>query len=287
LGDFFESSSGTVTNLAPFLFNNERLHLEHLASEAMVVGIAIVVEGRLGCGVGVGVVRKGVLSSTSSTFTGLSSSGLVGGLNRSEGGVEGPEVDVQSEKSDPSSGVDKNTSGSRNEPTDAIVLRSGVCIAFLLGLGVERSSEESNSRSCWGWGGWKRLTEDMVRKGAIEELQGSGNERNLESMSILAGGETILSRLISRGTLIDNVASLLMTGIRDGGVCGNGDGGCGEVVGEGEGRAELRNRCFISSMASSVVFFGLGEESEGLEKIFGLGFASSRFVWRSGVLKLS
>jgi hypothetical protein len=134
-----------VTNLAPFLFNNERLHLEHLASEVMVVGIVIVVEGRLDCGVGVGVVRKGVLSSTSSTFTGLSSSGLVGGLSGSEGGVEGPEVDVQSEKSDPSSGVDKNTSGSRNELTDVIVLSSGVRIAFLLGSGVERSSEESNS----------------------------------------------------------------------------------------------------------------------------------------------
>ena len=115
-----------MTNLAPFLFNNERLHLEHLASEVMVVGIAIVVEGRLGWGVGVGVVRKGVLPSIFSTFTGLSSSGLVGGLSRREGGVEGPEVDVQSEKSDPSSGVDKNTSGSRKEPTDVIVLSSGV-----------------------------------------------------------------------------------------------------------------------------------------------------------------
>jgi hypothetical protein len=27
----------------------------------------------------------------------------------------------------------------------------------------------------------------MVRKGAVEELEGSGNERNLESTSILAG----------------------------------------------------------------------------------------------------
>ena len=134
-----------MTNLAPFLFNNERLHLEHLTSEDMVVGIKIVVEGRLGWGVGVGVVRNGVLSSSSSTFTGLSSSDLVGGLSRSEGGVEGPEVDVQSEKSDPSSGVDKNTSGSRNELTDVIVLRSGVRITFFLGSGVERSSEESNS----------------------------------------------------------------------------------------------------------------------------------------------
>ena len=145
LGDFFGSSSGTVTNLAPFLFNNERLHLEHLAPEVMVVGIAIVVEGRLGWGAGVGVVRKGVLSSIFSTFTGLSSSGLVGGLSKSEGGVEGPEVDVESEKSDPSSGVDKNASGSRKEPTDVIVLKSGVWIAFFLGSGVERSSEERNS----------------------------------------------------------------------------------------------------------------------------------------------
>jgi hypothetical protein len=47
------------------------------------------------------VVRKGVVSSISSTFIGLSSSSLVGGLSGSEGGVEGPEVDVQSEKSDP------------------------------------------------------------------------------------------------------------------------------------------------------------------------------------------
>jgi len=132
-------------NLAPFLFNRERLHLEHLTLEVMAVGIAMVVEGRLGWGVGVGVVRKGMLSSTSSTFTGLSSSGPVGGLSGSEGGVEGPEVDVQSEKSDPSSGVDKHISGSRNELTDAIVLISGIRIAFLLGSGVERSSEESNS----------------------------------------------------------------------------------------------------------------------------------------------
>ena len=91
------------------------------------------------------MVRKGVLSSISSTFTDLSSSDLVGGLSGSEGGVEGPEVDGQSEKSDPSSGVDKNTSGSWNEFTDGIVLSSGVWIAFLLGSGVERSSEESIS----------------------------------------------------------------------------------------------------------------------------------------------
>lgn len=134
-----------MTNLAPFLFNNERLHLEHLALEVTVVGITIVVEGRLGWGVGVGVVRKGVVSSISSTFTGLSSSGLAGGLSGSGGGVEGPEVDGQSEKSDPSSGVDKNTSGSRNEFTDVIALSSGVRMAFLLGSGVERSSEVSNS----------------------------------------------------------------------------------------------------------------------------------------------
>jgi hypothetical protein len=136
-----------VTNLAPFLFNNERLHLEHLALEVTVVGITIVVEGRLGwgVGVGVGVVRKGIVSSISSTVIGLSSSSLVGGLNGSGGGVEGPEVDGQSEKSDPSSGVDKNTSGSRNEFIEVIVLRSGVRMAFLLGSGVERSSEVSNS----------------------------------------------------------------------------------------------------------------------------------------------
>lgn len=134
-----------MTNLAPFLFNNERLHLEHLVLEAMVVGITIVVEGRLDWGVGVGVVRKGVVSSTSSTFTGLSSSGLVGRLSGSEGGVEGPEVDGQSEKSDPSSGVDKNTSGSRSEFADVSVLSSGIRMAFLLGSGVERSSEMSNS----------------------------------------------------------------------------------------------------------------------------------------------
>lgn len=47
----------------------------------------------------------------------------------------------------------------------------------------------------------------MVRKGAVEELEGSGNERNLESMSTLAGGETILSRLISRDVLPVNVVS--------------------------------------------------------------------------------
>ena len=231
------------------------------------------------------MVRKGALSLISSTFIGLSSTGPVGGLSGSEGGVEGPEVDVQSEKSDPSSGVDKNTSGSRNELTDVIVLSSGVRIAFLLGSGVERSSEESSSRSCWG--GWKRLTEDTVRKGAVEELEGSGNERNLESMSILAGGETILSRLISRGVVLDNVVSWLMMGIRDGGTCGKGEGGWGEAVGEGEERAELRNRCFISSTASPAVIFGFGDVLEGLENIFGLDFAGSRWVGRSGVLKLS
>ena len=106
-------------------------------------------------------------------------------------------------------------------------------------------------------------------------------------MSILAGGETILSRLTFRDVLLDNVVSLLMMGIRDGGVCGKGDGGCGEVVEEGEERVEPRNRCFISSMASSAVIFGFGDELEGLEKMLGLGFAGSRFVGRSGVLKLS
>lgn len=154
-----------------------------------------------------GVVRNGRVSSISSTFTGLSSSGLVGGLRGSEGGVEGPEVHVPSEKSDPSSGVAKNTSDSRNEPTDVIALSSGVRIEFLVGSGVERSSEERNSGSGGGWGGWKRLTEDTVRKGAVEVLEGSGNERNLESISMLAGGETILSRLISRDLLLDNVVS--------------------------------------------------------------------------------
>lgn len=86
-----------------------------------------------------GVVRKGMVSSISSNVTGVPSFDLVGGLSGSGGGVEGPEVDVQSEKSDPSSGVERNTSGSRNE------LNSGVRITFLPGSGVERSSEESNS----------------------------------------------------------------------------------------------------------------------------------------------
>ena len=54
-------------------------------------------------------------------------------------------MEVQSEKSDPSSGVDKNTSGSRNEFTEVIALSSGVRITFLLGSGVESSSEASNS----------------------------------------------------------------------------------------------------------------------------------------------
>ena len=127
----------------------------------------------------------------------------------------------------------------------------------------------------------------MVRKGAVEELVGSGNERNLESMSAPAGGETILSRLISRGVLLGNLVSRLITGIRDGGVCGSGVGGGGESVGEVEERAEFRNRCFISSTASPFVTFGFGGELEGLENIFGLDFAGSRFVGRSGVLKLS
>ena len=126
-----------------------------------------------------------------------------------------------------------------------------------------------------------------MRKGAVEELEGSGNERNLESMSMLAGGETILSRLISRDVLLDDMVSRLMMGMRDGGVCGRGEGGCGEPVEEGERRAEFRNRCFISSIASSVVIFDFGDELEGLGKMFGLGFADSRFAGRSGVLKLS
>lgn len=87
--------------------------------------------------------------------------------------------------------------------------------------------------------------------------------------------------------LLDNVVSRLVTGMRDGGVCGKGEGDCGEAVGEGEERAEFRNRCFISSMASSVVIFGFGDELEGPEKMLGLDFAGSRFVGRSGVLKLS
>lgn len=235
----------------------------------------------------VGVVRKGVLSSISSIFIGLSSSGLVGGLSGSGGGVEGPEVDVQSEKSEPNSGVDKSTSGSRNELTDVIAPSSGIRIAFLPRSGVERSSEESNSWSCWSWGGWKRLTEDMVRKGAVEELDGSGNERNLESINKLAGGETILSRLISRGVVLNSVVSRLMTGMRDGGVCGRGEGGCGEAAGEGEEREEFKNRCFISAIASSVVIFDFDEGLGGLQKMLGLDFAGSRFVGRSGVLKLS
>lgn len=127
-----------------------------------------------------------------------------------------------------------------------------------------------------------------MRRGAVEELDGSGNERNLESMTILAGGETILSRLMSRSLLLDNVASRLMTGIRDGGVCGNGEGGVGGAVGEEEEeREEFRNRCFISSIASPFVIFDFGDELEGLENMFGLGFVGSRFVGRSGVLKLS
>ena len=127
----------------------------------------------------------------------------------------------------------------------------------------------------------------MVRKGAVEELEGSGNERNLESISTLAGGETILSRLVSRDLLLDNLASWFMTGIRDGGVCGKGEGACGEAVGEGEERAEFKNRCFISSTASSVATFDFGEELEVVENIFGLDFAGSRLVERSGVLRLS
>ena len=75
-----------------------------------------------------------------------------------------------------------------------------------------------------------------------------------------------------------------MTGMRDGGVCGNGEGCFGEVVGEGEERAEFRNRCFISLMASPGVISGFGDELEGVENTFGLDFAGSRFVGRSGVL---
>jgi len=78
-----------------------------------------------------------------------------------------------------------------------------------------------------------------------------------------------------------------MTGMRDGGVRGSGEGGFGDVVGEGEEREEFRNRCFISLMASPGVISGFGDELEGLENTFGLGFAGSRFVGRSGVLKLS
>lgn len=78
-----------------------------------------------------------------------------------------------------------------------------------------------------------------------------------------------------------------MTGIFDGGVCGKGVGGCGEAVGEGEERAELKNRCFISSTASSVDIFGFGDELEGVKKIFGLDLGGSRLVERSGVLKPS
>ena len=110
----------------------------------------------------------------------------------------------------------------------------------------------------------------------------------MESISILAGGETILSRLISRDALLDSVVSLLVaTGIRDGGVEGRGEGGWGKAVGDGEERAEFKNRCFISLTASPGVIFDFGDELEGLEKIFGLDFAGSRLVERSGVLKSS
>lgn len=46
-----------------------------------------------------------------------------------------------------------------------------------------------------------------MRNGAVEELEGSGNERNLESTSILAGGERILFGLISQDVLLDSVTS--------------------------------------------------------------------------------
>jgi hypothetical protein len=64
-----------------------------------------------------------------------------------------------------------------------------------------------------------------------------------------------------------------------------------EVVGKllEKGRSERSSGIVVSSLqqASSVVLFGFGDELEGLEKIFGLDFAGSRFVGRSGVLKLS
>lgn len=78
-----------------------------------------------------------------------------------------------------------------------------------------------------------------------------------------------------------------MIGIRDGGVCGKGEGWCGEAVGEGEERAEFKNRCFISSTASSVVIFDFGDDFEGVEKTFGLDFTGSRLLERSGVLNSS
>lgn len=106
-------------------------------------------------------------------------------------------------------------------------------------------------------------------------------------MNALAGGEAIVSRLIFRGVVLDNVVSWQMTGMRDGGVRGNGEGGFGEVVGEGEERAEFRNRCFICSTAPPAVISGFGDELEGLENTVWLGFSGSRFVGRSGVLKLS
>lgn len=176
-------SSGTVTNFPPCLVvKRGTLHFAHFSVGDIVVGTTIPVEGRLGFGVGVAVTKL-VSSTASSYFTscrcgGLLTSCLCGGLL--DGGVGGPDekvVEVESEKSEPKSGVRSRTSGSwRSEPIEVMLLSAGVSIACFDGSGVDKSSEDKKSPSLP-----KQLTDDFVRNGKAEELDGSANDKNWES----------------------------------------------------------------------------------------------------------
>lgn len=212
------------------------LHFEHFAVEDIVVGITIPVEGRLDFGVGV-VVRT---SESSATLLYLVSCRCNGGLK--EGGVEGPdENEVESERSEPKSGVDNKTSGSwHRDPMEVIDLNEGVGISCLMGSGVDRSSEDKISESLL-----KELTEDFERKEVVDELDGSAKDKNRESGD---KGEVEAADL-----KVGETDPRVATGIRDCGVlCDSFEGrdtGFGDD--DGDERAEFINLLFISSIASS------------------------------------
>lgn len=106
------------------------------------------------------------------------------------------------------------------------------------GSGVDSNSEENISESLPN-----ELTEDLVRSGATEELDGSAKDKNWES-----GREIELEALDLKD---GDTGSREATGIRDWDVlCVGEDTGFGED--DGELRADSKNRRFISSIASSV-----------------------------------
>lgn len=177
-------SSGTVTNFPPCLTDNRAtLHLAQVAAGEIAVGTAASVGVSFCFGVGVG----GTTSTSSSCSSSLTCF-ICGGLE--DGGVGGPDekvVEVESENSEPKSGVRGRMSGSwRGEPSEVTDLGAGVSITCLVGSGVDKSSEERKSESLL----LRQLTEDLVRSGATDELEGSAKDKNWES-----GREGVLDTL--------------------------------------------------------------------------------------------